>query len=183
MFNMVFNEFMNKTAGGGTRSRAATKVADQTWIVTALLHREHPDHEDFSVREIVQRAAKEAIGGELRPSLHVHAIVHCVANRSPNPGRYRMLLATSRDRRRLFRPGDPYHPDREGSKTVPEKADIPAKYHRLIDWYSEEYVRQRPARGKRPNPDPVLMLRGLGKEIWGGEHPDRYVRRLREGWS
>ncbi len=33
-----------------------------------------------------------------------------------------------------------------------------------------------------PEEDPILRLRGLGKEIWGDEHPDEYVRRLREGW-
>lgn len=30
--------------------------------------------------------------------------------------------------------------------------------------------------------DPILQLRGLGKEIWGNEHPDEYVSRLRLSW-
>jgi len=30
--------------------------------------------------------------------------------------------------------------------------------------------------------DPILHLRGLGKEIWQDEEPDDYVRRLRESW-
>lgn len=30
-------------------------------------------------------------------------------------------------------------------------------------------------------PDPVLALRGLGKEIWVGEDADACVRRLRDG--
>lgn len=30
--------------------------------------------------------------------------------------------------------------------------------------------------------DGLLQLRGLGKEIWD-EHPDEYVKRLREGWD
>ena len=30
--------------------------------------------------------------------------------------------------------------------------------------------------------DPILSLRGLGKEIWQDEGADAYVKRLREGW-
>jgi hypothetical protein len=30
--------------------------------------------------------------------------------------------------------------------------------------------------------DPLLALRGSGKELWADEHADDYVRRLREGW-
>ena len=73
-----------------------TKVADQVWIILALLHRENPKREDFTVTEIVERARQEKISGELRPSVQVHAYLHCVANRPPNPGRYRMLYATGK---------------------------------------------------------------------------------------
>lgn len=43
-------------------------------------------------------------------------------------------------------------------------------------------------RGRKPPPpspeqDPILMLSGLGKEIWAGVDPDRYVQELREGWE
>jgi hypothetical protein len=31
--------------------------------------------------------------------------------------------------------------------------------------------------------DPLLVLRGSGKELWAEEHADEYVRRLREGWD
>jgi hypothetical protein len=31
--------------------------------------------------------------------------------------------------------------------------------------------------------DPLLLLRGSGKELWSDEHADEYVRRLREGWN
>lgn len=30
--------------------------------------------------------------------------------------------------------------------------------------------------------DPILALRGTGREIWADEDADAYVRRLREGW-
>ena len=35
------------------------KVADEVWIATALLLREHPSKPEFSVDEIVERARKE----------------------------------------------------------------------------------------------------------------------------
>lgn len=160
--------------------KRSLKVADETWIAAALLHRENPSRQDFTVQEIVNRAAREAITGELRPGVYVHALQHCVANRLPNPARYRMLFATGKTTRRLFRPGDAYHPARDGSKVVPAKEDIPEEYRHLVDWYLTEYVSKRTDAEKT---DPILQLRGLGKEIWAGEDPDRYVRRVREGWE
>jgi hypothetical protein len=156
------------------------KVADEVWIATALLHTENPPREEFTIREIVERAGKEGITRPLRPGVYQHVSQHCVANRAPDPGRYRMLFATGKGTRRLFRPGDPYHPEREGAKTHPAKDEIPARYHRLVDWYEREY-----AAGPRVDvrSDPILGLRGLGREIWEGEDPDEYVRRLREGWE
>ncbi len=31
--------------------------------------------------------------------------------------------------------------------------------------------------------DPLLALRGSGRELWRDEHADEYVRRLREDWD
>jgi hypothetical protein len=33
------------------------------------------------------------------------------------------------------------------------------------------------------NEDPLLALRGSGKDLWADEHADEYIRRLREGWD
>ena len=30
--------------------------------------------------------------------------------------------------------------------------------------------------------DPILALRGAGREIWANEDADTYVERLRQGW-
>lgn len=35
----------------------------------------------------------------------------------------------------------------------------------------------------RAKNDPLLALRGSGKELWADEHTDEYVRRLRGGWA
>lgn len=157
---------------------ARIKVADEVWIATAFLHREHPDRQDFSIIEIVERARREKVTEELRPGVRVHALQHCVANRPPNPGRYRMLYATGRLTRRLYRPGDNYHPDREGGKVTPSQAELPTDYHALIEWYRANY-----AGTISSEPDPLLALRGSGKHLWADEHTDEYVRRLREGWA
>lgn len=155
-------------------------VADEVWLATALLHGEHPGRSDFSVKEIVERAKREAVAGRLRPGVYVHVIQHCVANRTPNPGRYRMLFETRRNHRRLFRPGDAYDPRREGSKTTPDYESLPRKYRPLLDWYTNEYAPL--GRGKAES-DLLLALRGSGKKLWADEHADEYVRRLREGWE
>ncbi|MBI1940155.1 MAG: hypothetical protein HYS33_01455 [Acidobacteria bacterium] len=156
------------------------KVADEVWIAAALLHREQPSRADFAVEEIVERAEKEGLAGSLRPGVYVHVIQHCVANRPPNPGRYRMLFETSLGRRRLFRKGDAYHPAREGAKITPNPQDMPESHRDLLGWYGEWC--SGVARSAL-EADPLLSLAGSGQHLWAGEHADDYVTRLREGWE
>ena len=163
-----------------TRTSSRAKVADQVWLVVAVLHREHPDRGDFSIDEIMTRARREPISRPLRASFYVHVIQHCVANRPPNPGRWRMLVETRPGHRRLFRPGDGYHADREGSRTEPEVSAIPAEYHPLLAWYRQEYARRS---GQTRESDALLALRGSGRALCADEPADAYVRRLREGWA
>ncbi len=155
---------------------AAIRVADEVWIATALLHREHPRAADFSLKEIEARLVREGLTDDKRPGVYPHLSVHCVANRPPNPGTYRMLFETAPSRRRLFRPGDPYDPKREGGKIVPDRTEIPAKYHPLLDWYEHDWV---PASPK----DPLLALAGRHRDLWKAVDPDDYVRQLREGFE
>lgn len=159
------------------KATAIVKVADEVWIATALLHREHPRRADFSVQEIVDRAAREQAHESLRPGVSVHAYQHCVANLAPNPGRYRMLTATGKSTRRVFRPGDEYHPARESGKVVPRKEEIPEQYWPLLDWYGSKFGN---APGKTVPADPLLAMKGMWKGLWQDEKPDAYVRRLRE---
>jgi hypothetical protein len=44
-----------------TTTGTSIKVADEVWVVTALLHREKPNQTDFAVEEIVDRAQREGI--------------------------------------------------------------------------------------------------------------------------
>ena len=163
----------------GVVHQEATLVteADEVWIATAFLHRENPERNDFTVREIRDRAAREAINGRLRIGVYRHAHLHCVANLPPNTGKWRMLYATGRLTRRLYREGDPYHPAREGARSLPDRENIPGRYHHLLVWYHSDYSQKHSTPTAQ---DSILELCGLGKGLWKDEDPDSYVRRLRE---
>jgi len=156
------------------------KVADEVWIITALLQRENPERDDFTVEEIMARAREEKLTDSLRAGFYVHVIQHCVANRPPNPGPYRMLIETSSGRRRLFRLGDRFHPSRADGKVTPAWQDLPARFANLLEWYRDWSSRSHQAAAEQ---DPLLRLRGSGRKLWADEHADDYVRRLREGWE
>ena len=155
---------------------AVVRLADEVWIAVALLHREQPRAVDFSLKDIEARLIREAVSGEKRPGVLPHVSVHCVANRAPNGGRYRMLFETAQSRRRLFRSGDPYDPRREGGKIVPNPSEIPAKYHGLLDWYEREWAPPSVV-------DPLLALAARHRAVWKGVDADDYVRKLREGFE
>jgi hypothetical protein len=158
------------------RTTADIKLADEVWIATALLHRDQPDAADFSIKEIEARLAREGLSDK-RPGVYLYLSNHAVANRPRDRGRYRILVETAPARRRLFRPGDPFHPSREGGQTVPDRAAIPPKYHPLLDWYEREWSVASAPR------DPLLDLAARHRAIWKGTGGDDYVRRLREGFE
>ena len=161
-------------------TKVGIKVADEVFIATALLHREHPERADFTIGEIVDRVEKENLFGELRPGVRVHASLHCVGNRAPNPGRSAMLYATGNRTRRLVLQGDDIHPGRTG-KVFPELEDIPPQYRDLLDWARKRYAKGPGSRARWL--DGLLQMSGMGKELWNGDDPDEYVRKLREGWE
>jgi hypothetical protein len=163
-----------------TAVKAHLKVADEVWLAVAQLHRQQPDRLDFSIEEIMACALSQNLDGFIRPGVYVHVVQHCVANRPPNPGRYRMLFETAAKRRRLFRKGDPFHPDRNGGKIAPVRDEIPQEYEESLAWYQDWSVRFSRDLAKN---DPLLALRGSGKHLWSDEHADDYIRRLREGWE
>ena len=155
---------------------AGIRIADEVWIAAALLQREHPLTADFNFKELEARLVREGLTDDKRPGVQPHFSAHCVANLKPSPATYRMLFETAPRRRRLFRPGDPYHPKREGGKIVPARAEIPAKYHPLLDWYERDWA---PASPK----DPLLALAARHRDLWKAVDPDAYVRQLREGFE
>jgi hypothetical protein len=160
-------------------SRTSMLVADEAWCALALLHREQDSRESFSAREILDRVKAQRISPELRPGVQAHIYLHNVANLEPNSARYRMFYKLPTDTYRLFRPGDQAHPSRKG-KMKPTREQLPDQYHYLLDWYEREYCAKETS--VREEDDPVLKMRGVGKEIWAGTDPDEYVRSLRSNW-
>ncbi len=141
------------------------RVADEIWVGAALLHIEQPGRKDFSVAEIVERSLRERLGTGFRPGLPLHASKHCVATKSPNPARLRMLSETERGRRRLYRPGDRYHPDRSGGRVRPDKGDLPATYQYLVDWYENDYVKGVGGGAARPRSGQPLPKGGTAEQL------------------
>jgi len=161
------------------------RVADRLWLAVALLQKNHPSRVAFSKREILDRLEKEDLAaGVERGTLNAHLDQHLVANRPPSTGKYRMLFETTDGSLRLFRPGDFTHPARlqlrKPSKIIPRPQDIPARYHPLLDWYTNWSKQSRTAASaRRFEGDPLIRLVGSGREIWADEHADEYVERLR----
>ena len=116
--------------------------AVEVFVATALLHREQPNRPEFTIQEIVRRAAQENITGEMRQGVSVHASQHCIANKAPNPNRHRMLYASGKNTRRLLQPGDEVHPDRTG-KIFPDLGEVPERYLPLLEWAKRRYEDMR----------------------------------------
>jgi hypothetical protein len=112
--------------------------AVEVFLATALLHREQPGREDFTIQEIVNRAARENMTGALRSGINVHASQHCVANKAPNPLKHRMLFATGKHTRRLALPNDIARPERTG-KIFPDADDVPEAYRPILEWAKNRF--------------------------------------------
>ena len=156
------------------------RVADEAWLALALLQYEHPDRGSYSAKEILDRVKAEQANPELRPGVQVHIYLHNVANAEPNSAKYRMSYKLADDTYRLYRPTDAAHPARKG-KMIPERDELPEKYHYLLDWYEREYCAARNTT-TREEDDPILQMWGVGKEIWADTNADDYVRDLRSNW-
>ena len=152
----------------------ALKVADAVWLATAMLHREHPKAEGFTIAEIVEKVKQEALTDKEHISIYTHVNQHCVANRPPNQARLRMLIETKDEKRRLFCPSDSFHAERDGRLT-PKMDDIPVNLWPLLKWYEDWGARRR---GRAVPDDPLMALAGSGKGMWS-EDAVKHVHRLR----
>jgi hypothetical protein len=155
------------------------RVADEAWLGLALLLHERPERDSFSAREILDRVKAEGASATLRAGVQPHIYLHNVANVAPNSARYRMFYKLHDDTYRLFRPSDAAHPARKG-KMIPDRDELPGKYHYLLDWYESEYCGKQSLASEED--DPILQMWGVGKEIWADTNADDYVRDLRSNW-
>jgi hypothetical protein len=164
-----------------TYVKSHVKVADELFLVVALLHREQPEQEAFTIGQILQRAEKEGLGSA-PGSLRAHASQHAAANVDPDSrgGKYRMVFRERDHRVRLLAPSDYVHPDRH-QKFYPDLEDIPEKYHEVVEWAKRRHERtdNSPVRWL----ESLHQLKGMGKGAWKGVDADAYVRGLREGWE
>ncbi len=169
-----------------TYAKDHVKVADELFLIVALLHREHPHANSFTIAEILDRAEKEGLGASCadQRSLRQHAYEHAAANMPPGKqgGRYRMVFREEDNRIRLLRQSDYVHPERH-QKLRPSLDEIPERYHELVQW-AERWQKKG---GERKTGAKWLgglhELRGLGRARWQGVDPDQYVRKMREGWE
>ena len=161
-------------------AKATVKVADELFLILALLHREQPSKASFTMNEVLGRAAREGLGSP-SGSLRAHASGHCAANRDPKKGGgYRMIFVEDDKRIRLLRSSDYVHPGRH-LKFFPDPNEVPATYNELLEWAKARYAGEpeKPTRWL----EGLHQLRGLGREVWAGTDPDAYVKELREGWE
>ena len=115
---------------------SSVRVADEAWLALAALQ--------YSTRTGVHSRSKRFWMGKggtsssrVRPGIQVHIYSHNVANPNRIPESIGCSIS-SLTTHRLFRPGDAAHPARKG-KLMPERREIPEKYHYLLDWYEREY--------------------------------------------
>ena len=157
------------------------KAADLVWLATAQLQREQKDRAGFSPDEILKTALRiEPNLGFSVNTIRTHISRHCVANLAPAGAIHRILIRNPNGTYRLYRHGDEYHPGRAGGKTCPDTKAIPSRYQDLTEWFHGEYDNRTEITAGE---DPLLALRGLGKELWkelgGGE---KFIHELRANW-
>ena len=165
-----------------TKPPILVKVADEAWMALALLHRENPERDGFSAREISEKVRVESVHPEPRPGIQPHISLHNVANIPANSARYRMFYRMEDGRYRLYRPGDDFDASRTG-KTAPQRQDLPEEYRDLLDWYENSYCNEPVPTGAGGETDPFLRMRAVGREIWSGIDADHYVEQLRSVWD
>lgn len=153
-------------------------ISNEVWVATALLHREQPSRPGFRPREIARQVAELHPETPNRKGVAIHIGSHCVANQKASPARLRMLWRNPDRTLRLYRPGDPHHPERKNGRMVPERADLSPEHRELLDWYWSEYAEQVAAAAE----DPIAALRGVGKELWRELGGEAFITGLRADW-
>jgi hypothetical protein len=169
-----------------TYTKDHVKVADELFLIVALLHREHPHESSFTISEVLDRATKEGLGAFRadQRSLRQHAYEHAAANVPPGKqgGRYRMVFREGDNRIRLLRPSDYVHPERH-QKFRPSLDEIPERYHEVVQWAERWQKKGGEQKASAKWLAGLHELRGLGRELWLGVDADKYVRSMREGWE
>lgn len=67
--------------------------------------------------------------------------------------------------------------------TCAHRAAVVQEAGRFENRPEEADMNDRQSVARQTPVDPILALRGVGRELWKDEGADAYVSRLREGWS
>ena len=153
------------------------RVADEVWIAAALLHRRYPGREDFTVGEIVRRAADERVtgGGGGAAGGAVPRLSPLRRQPAAQPG---ALPDAGRDLEgaaAAVSPGRSLPPAarrRQGGARAARGAGALSRADRLVP--AGLCGRGAPA----AEDDPILALGGAGPAPAGGD-PDAWLARLR----
>lgn len=121
----------------------------ELWIAAALLHKTDPETQALPVSEIRAQLLRLNPSRAKQKAVNVYLSDHCVANKKRNPHSIgaRIFLDVGYGMRRLYKPGDPTHPDRLHGKYKPERSEIPERFWPLLDWYDNQYRTALPKEG------------------------------------
>ena len=110
------------------------------WIATATLHTERGNDSIFTARDIIDRVVRQNLCSSSHATVMAYVLNHCVANAPNHAGSgHRKTYRTGPGAYRLYRRGDPCHPDRKNGMIAPLPFQIPEQYRDLRRWYDEEY--------------------------------------------
>ena len=109
------------------------------WLATAILHRDNPQSDAFSAKEIFNKVKQLDLLSVSDSTINMHITSHCVASGKESPDRHRKLTRVRPGWYRLFREGDSFHETRSTGQTVPLAEMLPLRFKDVIDWYHREY--------------------------------------------
>ena len=112
------------------------------WIALATLHKENTHSDAFQAKEIANKIKELDIQSASDATVSTHISSHCVANKPAQPDTHRKMIRMRQGWYRLFVEGEPYDDTRKNGQIVPLPEMIPEKFHNLIKWYHNDYVKR-----------------------------------------
>jgi len=119
-------------------------VLTEEWIALALLHKEHPQQQYFTIEEFDERVEREFNFepdimrlGHLIGSLRQGVGIANKARPHYEKPVHRYFFEPTPGRIRLFRLQDPVHPTRSEGKICPGTSELPESYRYLLPWHQQ----------------------------------------------
>ena len=119
--------------------KKSPSTSNAVWLATAILHRENPQSDAFSSKEIFQKVKQMSLLSVSDSTIHMHITSHCVASTKASPDRHRKLTRVQSGWYRLFREDDSFHETRSNGQSAPLAEMLPLEFKDVIDWYNIQY--------------------------------------------